>query len=174
MTTAVFNLMFDKLIGAEGGYQNDPDDRGNWTSGIIGKGECKGTKYGVSAMAYPDLDIENLTIEQAKKIFYNDYWCKVKADNLPDALSIMVSDTAYNSGCRTAIKLLQKSLGIAIDGKIGNTTIGAANRLPVKKTLADYAVYRLQFLNGCKGWSKYGKGWSRRVCEMEKLAGEYV
>ena len=99
MTTAVFNLMFDKLIGAEGGFQNDPNDRGNWTSGIIGKGECKGTKYGVSAMAYPDLDIENLTIEQAKKIFYNDYWCKVKADNLPDALSIMVSDTAYNSGC---------------------------------------------------------------------------
>ena len=68
MTTAVFNLMFDKLIGAEGGFQNDPKDRGNWTSGIIGKGECKGTKYGVSAMAYPDLDIENLTIEQAKKI----------------------------------------------------------------------------------------------------------
>ena len=86
----------------------------------------------------------------------------------------MVSDTAYNSGCRTAIKLLQKSLGVTVDGKIGNTTIGAANRLPVKKTLADYAVYRLQFLNGCKGWSKYGKGWSRRVCEMEKLAEEYV
>ena len=62
----------------------------------------------------------------------------------------------------------------AVDGKIGNTTIGAANRLPVKKTLADYAVYRLQFLNGCKGWSKYGKGWSRRVCEMEKLAEGYV
>ena len=36
---------------------------------------------------------------------------------------LKVSDTAYNSGCRTAIKLLQKSLYIAVDGKIGKTPI---------------------------------------------------
>lgn len=174
MTAAVFDLMFSKLMEAEGEYQNDPDDRGNWTSGKIGEGVCKGTKYGVSAMAFPYLNIKELTKEDAKKIFQKCYWDKIKGDSLPDALSIMVSDTAYNSGCKTAVRLLQKSLGVAIDGIMGNNTIGAANRLPVKKTLSDYAVYRLQYLNSCRGWMKYGKGWSRRVSEIEKLAESFI
>lgn len=174
MTIRVFDLMFNHLINAEGGYQCDPDDRGNWTSGVIGKGELKGSKYGVSAMAYPNLNIKELTLEDAKNIFRIDYWNKIKANYLPDSLSIMVSDTAYNSGCRTAVKLLQKSLGVAVDGKIGNTTIGAANRLPLKKVLEDYADYRLNYLHGCKGWSKYGSGWAKRVFEMKKLAEEYL
>lgn len=174
MTIRVFDLMFNHLINAEGGYQCDPDDRGNWTSGVIGKGKLKGTKYGVSAMAYPKLNIKELTVEDAKNIFRIDYWDKIKANYLPDSLSILVSDTAYNSGCKTAVKILQKALGVSIDGKIGNTTIGAANRLPLKKVLEDYSIYRLDYLHDCKGWSKYGAGWAKRVFNMKKLAEEYL
>jgi hypothetical protein len=42
-----------------------------WTTGIIGKGICKGTKYFISAMTYPDLDIKNL-LDQAKAIYKRD------------------------------------------------------------------------------------------------------
>ena len=57
MTEFVWDSAFDLLMLNEGGYVNNPNDPG---------GE---TKYGVSKKAYPDIDIENLTLEQAKKIY---------------------------------------------------------------------------------------------------------
>ena len=52
-----FDAAFARLLGNEGGFDDDARDRGNWTGGRIGVGELKGTKYGVSAAAFPDLDI---------------------------------------------------------------------------------------------------------------------
>ena len=57
-----FDKAFEFTIGVEGGYVNDPSDPG---------GE---TKFGVSKKSYPNLDIKNLTITQAKEIYYKDYW----------------------------------------------------------------------------------------------------
>ena len=63
----MFDTVFDRTIGSEGGFQADRRDRGNWTSGEVGKGELKGTKYGLSAMTYPDLDIKAITLQQARR-----------------------------------------------------------------------------------------------------------
>ena len=51
-----FNEIIEKVLEHEGGYVNDPKDLG---------GE---TKYGITKRFYPDIDIKNLTIEQAKDI----------------------------------------------------------------------------------------------------------
>ena len=51
-----FNEIIEKVLEHEGGYVNDPKDLG---------GE---TKYGITKRFYPDIDIKNLTIEQAKEI----------------------------------------------------------------------------------------------------------
>ena len=67
-----FDNAFDRVIGHEGGFTDDPLYRGNWTSGVCGVGECKGTKYGLAAMTYPILDIRNLTLNQAKDIYKRD------------------------------------------------------------------------------------------------------
>ena len=45
-----FDNAFDRVIGHEGGFTDDPLDRGNWTSGTCNVGKCNGTKYGLSAM----------------------------------------------------------------------------------------------------------------------------
>ena len=55
---------FKKVIGHEGGYVFDPDDAG---------GE---TIYGISKRAYPHLDIKELTLDDARKIYFEDYWKK--------------------------------------------------------------------------------------------------
>ncbi|MEZ9473500.1 glycosyl hydrolase 108 family protein, partial [Vibrio lentus] len=68
---------FERVIGHEGKYQNLYDDRGNWTTGVVGEGERKGTKFGIAAMSYPHLNIKQLTIEQAKEIYYRDFWLKL-------------------------------------------------------------------------------------------------
>ena len=169
MTARVFMAALEILIESEGGFSDDKRDKGNWTSGKIGIGELKGTKYGISAMAYPDLDIKNLTIAQAMEIYHRDYWERCKCDYIPDALSVAVFDFAVNSGIKTAIKKLQIALGVTADGIIGNQTVGACNRLPAKKVLEDYINLRLDYLMSLKKWSIYGKGWGNRVERTKKF-----
>src|SRR5690554_991684 len=75
-----FDLAFERLIGHEGKFTDNRADRGNWTTGRVGVGELKGTKFGISAMTYPHLDIKSLTLEQAKDIYLRDFWLRAGAD----------------------------------------------------------------------------------------------
>lgn len=169
MTHFVWNMSFETVIGIEGGFQNDKKDRGNWTSGKIGVGECKGTKYGICAMSYPYLDIENITLEKAKEIYRKDYWERCKCDFIPDALSLAVFDFAVNSGIKTAITQLQLSLDVTADGIIGNQTLCACNSVPTRKVLEKYIENRLIYLHGLKSYKTYGKGWSNRVKRIQNI-----
>jgi len=117
------------IIDHEGGFTDDPDDSGNWTSGKPGIGILKGTKYGISAASYPNLDIKNLTKEQARQIYYDDFWNPCQCDLLPDVVKLGVLEVATMSSCKTAISLLQKAINkpsIVVDGVIGPKTINAA------------------------------------------------
>jgi lysozyme family protein len=162
MTAKVWNTAFDLLMINEGGYVNDPKDSGGQT------------KYGISKKAYPDLDIPNLTIAQAMEIYRKDYWDRCKCDYIPDALSVAVFDFAVNSGVKTAIKKLQIALGVKADGIIGNQTLGACNRLPVKKVLDDFMDLRLDYLMSLPKWKYYGNGWGSRVERTKKKCEELV
>lgn len=122
----IFDKAFEVLIGHEGGFTNDPKDRGNWTTGVVGKGQLKGTKYGISAMAYPNEDIKNLTLDRAKVIYRADFWDKVLADQLPEVVRFDLFDVAVNSSVVRAIKFLQRALGVSEDGRIGPATVAAA------------------------------------------------
>lgn len=174
MTELIWKKAWELTGQHEGGYQCLYNDRGNWTSGKVGVGKLKGTKYGISAMSYPKLDILNLTEADAEKIYHNDYWQKCRCDALPDALSIAVFDYAVNSGGKQAIKDLQTCLGVVADGIIGPQTIGAANTKPARGVLNEYMLRRLEYLvTQCK-WQNFGKGWGERVQkiwhECERLA----
>ena len=114
-----FNKAFDRVIGHEGGFQNDPLDRANWTSGVCGVGECKGTKYGLAAMTYPTLDIRNLTLDQAKAIYKRDWWDKLGMDKYPPALAYQMFDASIIHGSGRAIQFVQKAVGTKADGVIG-------------------------------------------------------
>lgn len=157
MTGKVWDSAFRLLLENEGGLVDDKNDSG----GI--------TKYGISKKTYPNLDIPSLTLWQAQDIYRRDYWERCKCDYIPDALSVAVFDFAVNSGIKTAIKKLQIALGVTADGIIGNQTVGACNRLPVKKVLEDYMDLRLDYLMSLKKWSIYGKGWGNRVERTKKF-----
>jgi hypothetical protein len=107
----VYDKIFRTIINVEGAFTNNPRDRGNWTSGIIGRGELKGTKYGISAMSYPHLDIKNLTLQQAKDIYYKDYWLKAGCHQLPPDAALFVFDMAVNSGVGAALATYAKAGG---------------------------------------------------------------
>ena len=174
MTVLAWDIAKNVTLKLESGYQNDRDDRGNWTSGIVGVGECKGTKYGICAMSYPELDIKNLTLDQAGDIYRKNYWDRTKCDFIPDCLSVAVFDYAIHSGTMQAIKDLQKALGVKADGIIGNQTLCACNSKPVKKVLETYFDNRLDFMIHCKGWTKYCKGWINRWCAVKKVCESLI
>jgi lysozyme family protein len=158
-----FDEAFEKLIGHEGGYQTDHNDRGNWTSGEIGKGEKKGTKYGISAAAYPSLDIANMTMEQARHIYKRDYWGPAGCDAVPPGLRFDLFDFAVNSGIRTAIKTLQKAVGTVDDGILGPKTLQAIGSMPETRLRARFNGARLEFMTTLWNWPTYGRGWARRI-----------
>lgn len=93
-----FEMAIEGILKSEGGYANDPDDRG---------GE---TKYGISKRSYPDLDIPSLSVDDAKRIYKKDYWDKI-ADLAPAGLREAAFDAAVNQGVGFARQALQDAGG---------------------------------------------------------------
>ena len=166
---SVFDNAFRAVIGEEGGYTNNALDAGNWTGGRCSVGKCNGTKYGISAAAYPSLNIAQLTLADAQDIYRRDYWLKVNADQLPPALALLVFDAAVNSGPDRAVKWLQTVLGVSADGIVGPLTLAAARAAAGRgaTVLVEYQAQRLLFLTGLPTWRTFGLGWTRRVCSVQ-------
>lgn len=135
---------FDEAIKVvmkhEGGFQKNPKDRGNWTTGEIGTGELRGTKYGISAMSYPGEDIEHLTEARAEEIYRKDFWEQGQYGAINDqSVANKLMDMAVNmerfGRHGPAVEILQKAICacgkiIDIDKSMGAKTILAANALP--------------------------------------------
>lgn len=128
----------------EGGFQDHDWDIGNWTGCAVGKGEKKGTKYGISACSYPHLDIRNLTPEQADEIFFRDYWQASGADKQPWPLCLLVFDTAVNFHPNTARKWLEESGGNPLH----------------------FVALRLRGYRKSTAWPQAGNAWVDRVIEL--------
>ena len=151
-----FDTAFMALVGNEGGYVNDPKDPG---------GE---TKFGISKRAYPDVDIANLTLEQAQAIYLRDYWNRARCDDLPPAIAYLVFDCAVNSGIGQSIRFLQRAIGVADDGLIGPMTLAAVNRVDAESLASRFLGQRLEFMTRLTTWDVFGKGWARRIAEQLK------
>lgn len=166
-----YDEAFERLIGHEGGLSMDPQDRGNWTTGRIGYGQLKGTKYGISAMAYPGEDIQNLTLERAKAIYLRDYWGPAGCDLVPEGIKFDLFDTAVNSGVLRAKRMLQRAADVEDDGIIGPKTMMALRNMPPSRLIARFNGHRLDFLNdNPEQWARFGRGWAQRIAENLKAA----
>lgn len=173
MTSASnFDKVFERVIGHEGLFQNHPGDRGNWTTGVVGKGENKGTKWGLSAMSYPTLDIKNLSEARAKTIYYRDWWLKLGLENMGFAIAYQMFDASINHGSHNAIKMLQRALGIKDDGIIGPVTRRALYHFDESDLLMLFLAERLEFFTNLGGFIDFGKGWTRRIAKNLRYAAE--
>ncbi len=157
---------FAFTLGAEGGYSNNAGDPGNWTGGAVGRGELKGTKFGVSASAYPKLDIVNLTQQQAEDIYRRDYWTALRGDELPLPVAMVAFDAAVNAGPRRAITWLQRAAGQPSDGVLGPATLAALNSGNAVLLAREALVRRLEFSTQLATWPSFGLGWSRRMIAL--------
>lgn len=92
-----FDFAFSFILRWEGGYVNDPNDPG---------GE---TKFGISKRSYPQLDIKNLTEEQAKTIYRRDFWERCGCHEMPWPMDVVVFDTAVNCGPARALRWFKQA-----------------------------------------------------------------
>jgi len=116
----------DLTIKAEGGYVNDPADRGG------------ATKYGITqavarANGYSG-DMRDLPLSVARDIYKREYTIKPGFADFPSEVAAELFDTGVNMGTATATKFLQRAVnalsgaGIAVDGKMGPATRRAVNK----------------------------------------------
>ena len=123
------------------------------------------TRFGIAQSKHPGIDVATLTFADAVGIIRREYWEKVRADELPSPLSIVVADAAFNQGQQTAIEMLQKEVGVLEDGIMGPVTLAAA-----AKASAD--LVPLYFARRCIEYSKdavfprYGRGWLARCFRL--------
>lgn len=156
-----FNAAIPLILKHEGGYVNDPADAG---------GE---TKYGISKRTYPNVDIKNLTVDQAKAIYYKDWWMTGPYESLSySALATKVFDTAINVGASRAYKFLQEAANavgakLVVDGAIGPKSIAAINSLDGAAVLAQFRReqedFYLQLIERKPSQIKFKKGWITRA-----------
>lgn len=165
---SVFEDAFKVVVGEEGGLSTDPADPGNWTGGACGRGACRGTKFGIAASAHPTLDIPAVTLDEARAIYRRDYWDRAAGDALPAPLALLVFDAAVNNGVGRAIRWLQMAAGCAPDGVVGPATLAAvqARAGDGAALCAEFQAQRLAFMAALPGWSRFGLGWSRRLCRL--------
>ena len=154
-----FNEIIEQVLEHEGGYVNDPKDLG---------GE---TKYGITKRFYPDVDIKNLTIEQATEIYKKDYWDKNRVESLPQNLWHIYFDMCVNMGKRTAVKVLQRATvnrgrDIEVDGGLGPATIGALKGVELDRVRAFRVKYYVDLITARPEQEKFFLGWFRRATEV--------
>lgn len=167
-----FDVAFDRLMGHEGNYSNDRTDPGNWTGGRVGVGELKGTKFGIAANTYGHLDIKNLTREDVKAIYREDFWEKIHADKLADGVAWQALDFAVNSGPKTAIQGLQRAVRVAPDGWWGEHSQAALETMTESDVIMLLIAERIDYMTGRKNWPEHGKGWARRMAKNLRYGAE--
>ena len=146
-----FDEAFARMVKHEGGYVDHRADPG---------GE---TRYGISKRSYPHLDIKSLTLAQAREIYLRDFWDAAGCTAVPDGIKFDLFDTAVNSGCNRAVRLLQRACCAAEDGQLGPRTLQAINSMHPMTLVARYNAARLAFMAGLPNWPAFGRGWANRI-----------
>ena len=157
-----FELCLSHLLQHEGGYVNHPQDPGGRTN------------LGVTQAVWEDWidrsvsedEMKTLTPSKVAPLYRELYWDRIKADSLASGLDYCVFDAAVNSGVSRAVKWLQTIANVPADGIVGAETLKAAKTASIEK----YCAHRMEFLKGRSNWPTFGKGWERRVREVEKIA----
>lgn len=150
-----FTQIFNRLIGHEGGYVNDPRDPGGETNWGITKRTAQANGYQGSMRA--------MTREQAYKIYYSAFWLRYQCDKMPDAVAFQFFDAAVNHGLGNASRMLQRAVNVADDGIIGNMTIAAIKKMAISDVIMRFNAERLEFYCKLSTFATFGKGWVRRV-----------
>ena len=141
----LFNKALAFVLSKEGGYVNDPDDKG----GATNKGITQNTydSY-LKTHKQTTKNIKNITTEEVHAIYYNNYWVKTGCDKMTPIFAVIAFDTAVNMGV----------------GRVGEFMKAAEYKFPDKFILARIKKYTEFAKIGNQ--KKFLLGWLNRVFDL--------
>jgi lysozyme family protein len=164
-----FAEALEHVLKHEGGYVNHPADPGGMTNlGVTKRVWEEWVGHPVDEKA-----MRSLTPAQVVPLYKRKYWDKIKGDDLPAGVDYVVFDAAVNSGPGRAAKWLQACVGAEVDGEIGPKTLAAVAAFE-GDLVDDYSKRRLSFLMDLPHWGTFGKGWSRRVADVQSNSRTFL
>ena len=165
-----FPQCFALVLKNEGGYVDNEKDPG----GATNLGCTKATWEAWVGHSVTKDDIKALMPKDVMPLYKAKYWDTINGDNLPEGVDYAVFDFAINSGPSRAAKALQSVLNTNPDGQIGPTTLRALEEANPRQIATAICEARLAFLQSLSTYGTFGKGWSRRVSEVEQTAFNMV
>lgn len=132
----------------EGGWSDHPDDPGGKT--MYGITEVRWHQY-QDMLKAKRTPVRNVTKAQALQFYRSEFWEACGADKLFPGVDLAVHDASVNSGVSRGKKWLKSSAG------------SNDHSVTVKKICRA----RLSFMQSLKIWKSFGKGWGRRVADIE-------
>lgn len=164
---STFDEALEVVFRHEGGYVDHPADPGG------------ATKFGITlatlsqwrGRATTKADVKALRKDEAATIYRARYWNAVRGDELPAGVDLALFDFAVNSGPSRAISTLQEVLGVPVDGRLGPVTMAALDANPAGTTVRVICGRRIAFLRRLATFPVFGRGWMRRVENIEREAG---
>lgn len=143
---ANFAPAIERTLGHEGGYANNPNDKGGETNWGITIAVAKSNGY--------EGKMKDLPLSIAKAIYKKEYWDKLKLDSVNNQVIAEIAfDIGVNAGIGVAAKMLQEMVNfmttsnIEVDGKIGPKTLNKINAIKTKNDNEE-AIALLSMLQG--------------------------
>ncbi len=158
-----FDIAVEHVRSEEGGLVDNPLDPGGRTNFGITQRLLDQCRAASPRAGFP-ARVDDLTWSQARDIYRSQFWQPMRADELPDGLSLLMLDTAVNCGVNRAAKWLQLALGVPSDGWIGARTIAAARAQAPLAVLSELSARRAHhYMLQDSIDDEFGLGWARRL-----------
>lgn len=169
MTAANFQKSLQALLRDEGGNDDDPDDHGGRTSRGVTQRE-----YSAWLKEQHRVDQDVWTAPQADiiAIYHQEYWLP-NCDALPMGIDYLYFNMAVNGGPYRSTVLLQRSIGVADDGRIGPITRAAVASFDAKTLVNNFTASSVKFYQGLHQ-PKYIKGWLSRCRRVQNIALQMI
>lgn len=177
---SLFLRAAEVVLGVEGGYVDDPQDRGgptNWgvsLRALLGLPAEERRVFDIDRDG--DLDREDVRAmprEAALDLYRRRYWDAIRCGEMPGPVALLAFDCAVNQGPATAATLLQAAARVRMDGRIGPLTLAALRRRDSYEMAADYAGDRALHYVGCRDFARFGRGWLDRLALVTIRAGQF-
>lgn len=165
---AKLDIIAPYILAWEGGFVNDPDDRGGATNkGVTLAVWCKQgyDKNGDDIIDVADLKL--ITAKDATGILRKCYWNRWQADCIKSqSIANILVDWVWGSG-KWGITIPQQMLGVTPDGVVGEKTIAALNERDPIAFFNALKMRRREFLQDiCRKRPanyKFLRGWLNRL-----------
>ena len=160
------------ILKWEGGFVNDPTDKGGATN--LGVTIKTWRSVGYDKDGDGDIDVDDLKLltpeEVRDRVLKPHYWDRWKADQLKSQkVANILVDWTWCSG-KWGIVIPQRILCVPDDGIVGPLTISAANSINPEHFIAQIYDARKEFLRQIvrkdPAQQKFYKGWLNRLAEL--------